>query len=108
QLRRDVEPLVLKTPNSKPYAAVAAQVSGALSAMKWLVGYDCACDAETLAWETMANAYVGTNFDVIELGRLRDPKELGRIVREYPERFSMLTPRAHLKAWLSFADQDDL
>jgi hypothetical protein len=40
-LRRQVEPLVLKTPNSKPYAAIAEPVSGALAAMKWLVGHNC-------------------------------------------------------------------
>jgi len=52
----------------------------------------------------MAKGYRGTNWSVYELGKLRDPDQLGRIAREYPERFSMLTPRAHLKAWLRFAD----
>jgi len=28
-------------------------------------------------------------------------------VRRYPERFSMLTPRAHLKAWLTYADKKE-
>ena len=56
----------------------------------------------------MANAYRGTNFDVVELARLRDPKELGRELREYPARFSMLTPRSHLNAWLRYADDDAL
>ena len=55
-------------------------------------------------WQT---AYRDTNFDVVELRELRDQKNLGRQVREYPERFSMLTPKAHLKAWLSFADKDE-
>jgi hypothetical protein len=104
-LRRQVEPLVLKVPNSKPYSEIAEPVSGALAAMKWLVGHDCPCEAESLAWETMAKAYRDTNFDVVELRELRDQKNLGRQVREYPERFSMLTPKAHLKAWLSFADK---
>ena len=53
----------------------------------------------------MAKAYRDTNFDVVELRELRDQKNLGRQAREYPERFSMLTPKAHLKAWLSFADK---
>jgi hypothetical protein len=106
-LRRQVAPLVLQTPNSKRYSEIAWPVANALAAMKWLVGHDCSCDAESQAWETMANGYRDTNFDVVELRELRDPKSLGRQVREYPERFSMLTPNAHLKAWLSFADKDE-
>ncbi len=106
-LRRQVAPLVLQTPNSKRYSEIAWPVANALSAMRWLVGHDCSCDAESQAWETMAKAYRDTNFDVVELRELRDPKNLGRQVREYPERFSMPTPKAHLKAWLSFADKDE-
>ncbi len=106
-LRRQVGPLVLQTPNSKPYSEIFWPVANALAAMRWLVGHDCSCDAELQAWETMAKAYRDTNFDVVELRELRDEKNLGRQVREYPERFSMLTPKAHLKAWLSFADKDE-
>ena len=106
-LRRQVAPLVLQTPNSKPYSEIFWPVANALAAMRWLVGHDCSCDAELQAWETMARAYRDTNFDVVELRELRDKKNLGRQVREYPERFSMLTPKAHLKAWLSFADKDE-
>jgi hypothetical protein len=107
-LRRQVESLVLKPPNSKPYNVIAEQVSNAANAMEWLVGYECACDAESLAWETMAKAYQGSNWDVHRLGEVRDPKNLGRIVRMHPDRFSMLTPKAHLWAWLSFADKEEL
>jgi hypothetical protein len=106
-LRKQVEPLVLATPNSKPYRVIGVQVSDAADAMEWLVGYECSCDAESLAWETMAKAYEGSSWDVHRLSELRDPKNLGRIVRMYPERFSMLTPRAHLRAWLSFADKKE-
>jgi hypothetical protein len=107
-LRRQVEPLALATPNSKPYAEIAAPVADAATAMEWLVGYDCSCSAESLAWESMAKAYRGSNWDIQRLSELRDPKNLGRIVRTYPARFSMLTPKAHLKAWLSFADKKEL
>jgi hypothetical protein len=55
----------------------------------------------------MAKAYRDTNFDVYRLAEARDPKALGKILREYPARFSMLTPRAHLKAWLGFAGDKD-
>ena len=106
-LRQRVEPLLLKTANSKPYKDVAVPVADALAAMKWLVGYDCNSDAESLAWETMAKAYTNTNFDVYELAELRDPKNLGKALREYPERFSMLTPKAHLRAWLGFVDKKE-
>ncbi len=106
-LRRQVAPLVPTIPNSKPYKDVAVHVSGALSAMKWLGGYDCDIDAESQAWETMAKSYRDPNFDVYELAELRDPKNHGRILRQALERFSMLTPKAHLTAWLSFADKQE-
>ena len=107
-LRKQVAPLVLKTPDSKPYSEVAVQVSDAVAGMDWLVGYDCSCDAESAAWEVMAKGYKDTNFDVHRLAELRDPKELGRTLRERPERFSMLGPKSHLKGWLKFADDKDL
>jgi hypothetical protein len=107
-LRRRAEPLVLKTPDSEPYSKIFFDVADALAGMKWLVGYECSCDAESRAWESMANGYRNTNFDVIELAQLRDPKELGRVLREYPARFSMLTPKSHLKAWLRYADDNAL
>ena len=40
-LRKQVAPLVLNAPNSRPYRDIAAQVADAVSAMDWLVGYDC-------------------------------------------------------------------
>ena len=104
-LRSKVAPLVLAVPESKPFRAIAGDVYDALTALKWLIGYDCDAAAEAKAWETMANGYKDTNFDVIELRELQDPKEMGRIVRNYPERFSQLTPKAHLRAWLSFEDK---
>jgi hypothetical protein len=107
-LRRQVAPLVLNAPNSRPYRDVAGQVADAVAGMDWLVGYDCTCDPESVAWETMANAYTDTNYDIYRLAQLRDPKELGRTLRERPERFSMLGPRSHLKGWLHFADDKDL
>jgi hypothetical protein len=107
-LRKQVAPLVLKAPNSKPYSEVAVQVSDAVAGMNWLVGYDCSCEAESAAWESMAKSYRDTNFDVYRLAELRDPKELGRTLRERPARFSMLGPKSHLKGWLRFADDKNL
>jgi hypothetical protein len=107
-LRKRVEPLALATANSRPYSEIALQVSDAVAAMSWLVGHDCSCDAESNAWETMANGYSGTNYDVRRLVELRDPRELGRTLRERPERFSMLGPRSHLKAWLRFTEDRNL
>jgi hypothetical protein len=104
-LRNAAARLVLKSGDSRPLDVIRQQVTDAVVAMNWLVGYDCSCDAESRAWEDMTKAYSGSSYDVVELARLRDPKELGRIVREYPARFSMLTPKAHLKAWLGFADE---
>jgi hypothetical protein len=107
-LRRRVQPLVPQRANAAPYAVVADDVAGAVAAMDWLVGYGCSCDAEAQAWEDMGNAYRNPNFDVVRLRELRDPAELGRILREHPARFSMLTPQAHLKAWLQFAKDSSL
>jgi hypothetical protein len=102
-LRKQVAPLALKTSSSKPYSDIAVQVADAVAGMTWLVGYDCSCDAELTAWESMAKGYRDTNFDVYRLAELRDPKEQGRTLRERPERFSMLGPKSHLKGWLKFA-----
>lgn len=71
-LRRQVQPLVLKVANSKPYTDIADTVAGALSAMQWLAGHNCSCSAEAQAWETMANGYRDTNFDVVELRQLHE------------------------------------
>src|SRR5262249_42731813 len=46
-------------------------VAAALAAMKWLVGYGCACGAELHAWESMAELYRDPNFDLYELAELR-------------------------------------
>jgi hypothetical protein len=107
-LQKSVEPLVLKPPNSRPYSDVGLRVSDAVSGMNWLVGYDCPCDAESSAWESMAKGYSNTGFDVYRLAELRNPKELGRTLRERPERFSMLNAKSHLRGWLTFADNTSL
>ena len=104
-LRRRLEPLILKPGETKPFAVVRMDVTGALAAMSWLVGYDCPCEAEALAWETMAKAYTDPGYYIHELRDVRDPKHLGRILRESPERFSMLSPKSHLKAWLHYAKE---
>jgi hypothetical protein len=103
-LRRRVAPLVLTDARSQPYRKIDDQVSGALAAMSWLVGYGCSCDAESRAWETMAKAYADPSYDLHHLAELRDPKQLGRILRERPERFSMLNAQSHLRGWLKFVD----
>lgn len=103
-LRQRVKPLILPTPNAKPYDDIYQEVADAVAAMTWLVGYGCSCDAESLAWEAMAKAYRDPGYDVRNLADLRDPKALGRVLNEDPEQFSMLTPKAHLRAWLKFAD----
>jgi hypothetical protein len=107
-LRKQAEPLLLKPAESRSYGLIAAQVADAVAGMSWLVGYGCSCDSESRAWETMANAYTDTGFDVYRLAELRDPKELGKTLRERPERFSMLNAGSHLKGWLRFVDDKDL
>jgi hypothetical protein len=107
-LRKQAGTLVLKPGESKPYATIREQVAAAVAAMEWLVGYGCSCDAESLAWETMANAYSNTEWEVHQLKEVRDPNELGRTLRETPAHFDMLTPQSHLKAWLHFAEDKSL
>jgi hypothetical protein len=107
-LRKQVEPLVLKTADSRPYRTIAGEVADAVAGMSWLVGYGCSCDFESKAWETMANGYSEPGFDVYRLAELRDPKELGKTLRERPARFSMLNAQSHLKGWLRFADDREL
>jgi hypothetical protein len=106
-LRQRVQPLMSPAPGSRPYADVAEQVADALAAMRWLVGYGCSCDAELQAWIAMANGYKDTNFDVVELQELREPNALGETLRQQPDKFSMLTPQSHLRAWLKFADDKE-
>ena len=62
----------------RPYAEIADAVDAAITAMEWLVGYGCACDAEAQAWEAMAQQYRDIGYDQYRLAALRDPKALGR------------------------------
>jgi hypothetical protein len=107
-LRQRAEALTPKEPNSRPFKDIAVAAGDAVSAMTWLIDYDCPCAAEAQIWETMASGYRDHGYDIYRLAELRDPKRLGRALYEDPERFSMLTPRAHLKAWLKFADDKSL
>jgi hypothetical protein len=86
-LRKQVTPLVLTTLESKPYRDVAGEMSDALAAMKWLIGYDCDATAEVAAWETMVKTYKDPAYDVYELRDPRDPKQMGHIVRNYRNGF---------------------
>ena len=56
----------------------------------------------------MAKAYANPSYDVRRLAELRDPRELGRTLRERPERFSMLNAQSHLRGWLKFVDDTAL
>lgn len=107
-LRKRADALTPQEPNSKPFKDIAVAVGDAVSAMTWLIDYDCPCAAEAETWEAMAKTYRDPGYDIYRLAELRDPKLLGRALYENPERFSMLTPRAHLKAWLKFADDKSL
>jgi hypothetical protein len=88
----------------QPRSDVADDVSAAEIAMNWLVGMACPCEDQSRAWETLARAYGASDYEVEELQKLRDPKELGRVLDEDPPKFSLLTPKASLHAWLTFAD----
>jgi hypothetical protein len=107
-LRSRAAQLVPPKPDTQPYSQVAVPVGEALTALSWLIGYGCASDAEVRAWEDVAKAYQNPAFDVYELKGLHDPKRLGQTLRETPEKFSQLSPKSHLKAWLSFADKAEL
>lgn len=104
-LRRRAEQVMPTTPGMKPYSDVSRDVRAALSAMLWLVGYGCALDAESLAWENAAKAYRDPGYDVTMLKGLRDRADLGRRLREDPALFSQLNAQSHLKGWIKFTDQ---
>jgi hypothetical protein len=108
QLLRRAEALTVKPGESKPYDLIAKDVSDAVAAISWLIDYDCPSTAEAGAWEAMTKGYNGSNHDIYRLAELRDSKQLGRALREDPGRFEMLTPRAHLKAWLKFTEDRDV
>jgi hypothetical protein len=74
-LRKQVEPLLLKSGETRPYAEIREPVADAVAAMQWLVGHDCSCEAEAQAWETMANAHREPEWDVYELRDLRATSE---------------------------------
>ena len=79
------------------------EVDDAVGAMQWLVGFACDCERESLAWEALARSYGVPDSIVEDLAKLRDPNEFGRVLYNSPPRFSMLTPKAKLGAWLEFA-----
>jgi len=104
-LRRQPAALTPQQVGTRPYSEIDDRVEDAAAAMEWLVGYGCSCDAEAKAWQDLAEAYRDHDFDTRRLAELRDPARLGKVLREDPARFSMLTPQSHLKAWLKFADE---
>ncbi len=104
-LHREPAALMPQQVGTRPYSEIDGRVEDAVAAMEWLVGYGCSCDAEAQAWQDLAQAYRDHDFDTRRLAELRDPARLGKILREDPARFSMLTPQSHLKAWLKFADE---
>jgi len=90
-------------PAAASYRSIAFEADGAISALEWLVGYGCPSEAQIRAWQAALARYPDVGWDTYRLEKLHDPQALGRILRLMPARFSMLTPAAHLKAWLSFA-----
>lgn len=90
-------------PAAASYRSIALEADGAISALEWLVGFGCPSDAQIGSWQAVLARYPDVGWDTYRLEKLHDPEALGRILRLMPPRFSMLTPAAHLKAWLSFA-----
>jgi hypothetical protein len=107
ELKAQAAQLVAAQPQARPYSDVADKVDAAVAAMTWLVGYGCSVDAESRAWQTMAEGYRDPGWSTHELADLRDPKALGRTLRDSPEKFSQLGPQARLWAWLGFADRPE-
>jgi hypothetical protein len=95
----------LASPSGPPHSAqeMFDEVDAAARAMAWLVGFACPCEQESLAWEALARSHGVPDSTLLDLAKLRDPGELGRTLYNSPPRFSMLTPKAKLGAWLEFA-----
>ena len=91
-------------PAAASYRSIALEADGAISALEWLVGFGYPSDAQIRAWQELLARYPDVGWDTYRLEALHDPQALGRILRLAPPRFAMLTPAAHLKAWLSFAE----
>jgi hypothetical protein len=101
-LSRRAAALALK-PGEKPdFNKIADEFSGAKVAIQWLVSLACASDAQALQWEALGRSYGASDIDVLDLVEARDPKSLGTLYN-YPPKVSMLTSKATLRAWLSFA-----
>lgn len=82
---------------------VSDQVAGASAAITWLVSFACSSDAQSSAWEAVARRYGATDYQVDGLVQARDPKRLGSVLYNSPPHAAMLTSKASLHAWLSFA-----
>ncbi len=76
-LSRRAEALALK-PGEKPdFDRIADEFFGASDAIRWLVGFACASDGQSLAWETLGRSYGASDIQVSDLVEARDPKNLG-------------------------------
>jgi hypothetical protein len=106
-LTRRAAKLTPSSGRTHAYSEIADEAGSASEGMKWLVGLGCATDAESRAWEALVRAYSGEDFVAADFAKLRDPAELGSVLNNDPPRFSMLTPKASLRAWLSFADDNN-
>jgi hypothetical protein len=91
-------------PGAKPdFDKIARDVDAAAGAILWLVGFDCASDAEARAWEALGRSYGASDIALSDLIDARDPKRLGLELRNAPPKVSMLSAKSSLRAWLGFA-----
>jgi len=91
-------------PGAKPdFYKIAPDLDAAAGAIRWLVGLDCASDAQALAWEALGRSYGASDFALSDLIDARDPKRLGAVLRDAPPKISMLNTKSTLRAWLNFA-----
>jgi hypothetical protein len=76
-LRKRAQELQPKVPNQEKYTVVAVEMDGAVSDMQWLVKNKCDCNAESVAFEAVANSYQevnGRGWTLVELRKLREPQ----------------------------------
>ena len=102
-LARRAAALAARQSSGASAETIGSEVQRATEGMRWLVGLDCSCDAESKAWEDLARASGVSEYSLKTLADLRDPRELGERLLNDPPRFSMLSSRSRLHAWVGFA-----
>jgi hypothetical protein len=116
-LARKAEAMARVEPASRPYENIARTIASAGGTIHWLATWSCAADVEARAFASAAKLYrpdpperadSWTERERRQIEQLGDPDEIRRILHNEPAVFALLTPESHLRAWLSFVNDENL